>query len=295
MSLGSNKNGDLTIRFKPSIKCYNNDVLTCVNNTWIPRNITNLVTQGGEQGPPGEQGLQGPPGNDGEQGLQGIPGNDGEQGIQGPPGEQGIQGPPGNDGEQGPPGEQGIPGNDGDQGIQGIQGIQGTAGSFDNISVIVNLNTMIPIIKTTVGENSYILNASLLTPVSTSSSSVTGAWNPVNALVRDASWWMSGTDTGNEEWIKYDFGTPVLITGIYASFGNGRNGASNKIQGSTNNSTWVDIHTVDASKFAYNLNGDGQQTYSNYINTDTTYRYIRLYSAASPYCLYDFIQYIGVK
>lgn len=104
-----------------------------------------------------------------------------------------------------------------------------------------------------------------------------------------------GVDTSNPEWIRYDFGTPALISGIYASFGNGRNGAGNKIQGSSDASTWTDIHVVDAAKYVYNINGDSQQTYSNYINAPAAYRYIRLYSEPSPYCLYDFIQYIGVK
>ena len=31
------------------------------------------------------------------------------------------------------------------------------------------------------------------------------------------------------------------------------------------------------------------------IKGNTAYRYIRLYSDPSPYCLYDFIQYVGVK
>ncbi|MDR0855012.1 MAG: collagen-like protein, partial [Christensenellaceae bacterium] len=56
----------------------------------------------GEQGAPGEQGIQGIPGEQGapgEQGIQGIPG------VQGAPGEQGIQGIPG---------VQGAPGTDGD-------------------------------------------------------------------------------------------------------------------------------------------------------------------------------------
>lgn len=207
-------------------------------------------------------------------------------------GADGAQGLPGNDGMDGADGAQGLPGNDG---ADGADGAQGPPGSFDNITVITNLNTMTPVLRANVGPDQYVINSSLLTPVATSSSSVTSPWNPDNALVLDGAWWMSGVDTGNEEWIKYDFGTPVLVTGIYASFGNGRNGAGNKIQGSTDDSVWVDIHTFDFSKFIYNANGNSQQTYNNYISSDAAYRYIRLYSAPSPYCLYDFIQYTGVK
>ena len=44
------------------------------------------------QGPPGPQGLQGPPGIQGDRGLQGPPGRQGIQGICGIPGERGPQG-----------------------------------------------------------------------------------------------------------------------------------------------------------------------------------------------------------
>ena len=150
---------------------------------------------------------------------------------------------------------------------------------------------MTPVIKS----GTTVLNSVLLTPSSASASSVSGAWVATNALVRDGTWWMSGVDTNNEEWLQYDFGSPVLISGIYAAFTNGRNGANNKIQGSTDGTTWTDLHTFDGSKFVYNINGDNQQTYANTIAASAAYRYIRLYSAASPYCMYDFVQYSGVK
>ena len=88
----------------------------------------------GEQGPPGEQGVAGPPGKDGEQGppgeqgVAGPPGEDGtrgQPGDEGPPGEQGVAGPPGEDGARGRPGDQGPPG---DQGVAGLPGQDGARG-----------------------------------------------------------------------------------------------------------------------------------------------------------------------
>src|SRR3990167_10005587 len=53
---------------------------------------------GGDQGPEGPQGIQGPVGNDGATGDQGIQGPPGDTGAQGSQGIQGVQGPAGNDG-----------------------------------------------------------------------------------------------------------------------------------------------------------------------------------------------------
>jgi hypothetical protein len=294
MSFGTNQ-GDLTIRFKKGVKCQEKDVLTFIGNKWIPQSLDSILdgksnrdsnNEGGKQGPPGEPGK---PGRDGEQGLEGPPGPQGLQGIQGKPGARGPNGPPGKDGS-GNDGEQGPPGND------GAPGKQGPPGTFDGISVITNLNTVTPIIQAISGDNVYVINASTITPVSTDASSVTGEWDSDNALDLNGEWWMSDTNTDSEEWIKYDFGASVFITGIFASFANGRWGSNTVIQGSCDSLEWEDIHTIDKSIFMSNVNDTNQQTYSSYISGCTkSYRYIRLISDPCLYCQYDFIQYIGVK
>lgn len=57
--------------------------------------ITSCSKDDGEQGPQGEQGIQGEQGPQGEQGVQGEQGPQGEQGEQGEQGPQGEQGEPG--------------------------------------------------------------------------------------------------------------------------------------------------------------------------------------------------------
>jgi hypothetical protein len=74
------------------------------------------------QGPKGEQGLQGIQGLKGDQGIQGIKGDQGIQGIQGLKGDKGDQGIQGIKGDKGDKGDQGIQGIKGDQGIQGPLG-----------------------------------------------------------------------------------------------------------------------------------------------------------------------------
>jgi hypothetical protein len=75
-----------------------------------------------QQGPKGDQGIQGVKGDKGDQGIQG---EKGDQGVQGVKGDQGIQGVKGDKGDQG---IQGVKGDKGDQGIQGVKGDKGDQG-----------------------------------------------------------------------------------------------------------------------------------------------------------------------
>lgn len=69
-----------------------------------------LASLKGEQGEPGEQGIQGLPGEKGEPGAIGPKGDTGPQGAPGPIGPKGERGPAG---ETGPAGEKGDPGESG--------------------------------------------------------------------------------------------------------------------------------------------------------------------------------------
>lgn len=69
-----------------------------------------LASLKGEQGEPGEQGIQGLPGEKGEPGTIGPKGDTGPQGAPGPIGPKGERGPAG---ETGPAGEKGDPGESG--------------------------------------------------------------------------------------------------------------------------------------------------------------------------------------
>jgi len=80
---------------------------TCANLCWLL--YSNSYKSGSCQpkpipGPPGPQGIQGPPGQTGPQGVQGETGSPGPQGIQGETGSPGPQGIQGQTGPQGPAG-----------------------------------------------------------------------------------------------------------------------------------------------------------------------------------------------
>jgi hypothetical protein len=250
-----------------------------------------FISQQGSTGAQGATGAQGSQGNTGAQGSQGNTGAQGAQGEQGSQGNTGAQGAQGNTGAQGAQGNTGAQGSQGNTGAQGATGPAGSSSSGSISSTTINACVM-PLLKI----GSTIINAIPLIPTTATASSTSSPHIASNALTREGNWWMSGVDTNNAEWICYDFVSPVLITAIYSSCGNGRYGGGNKIQGSSNNSSWTDLHSFDYSKMVYNINGDSQQVYRNAIDTsNTAYRYIRLYSTASPYCLYDFIQYLGIR
>jgi len=60
------------------------------------------TTPAPQQGPPGQQGAQGPPGQQGQQGDQGQSGQQGYRGDQGRSGQQGQRGDQGQSGQRGP-------------------------------------------------------------------------------------------------------------------------------------------------------------------------------------------------
>jgi hypothetical protein len=188
----------------------------------------------------------------------------------------------------------------GPQGKAGLTGIQGEIGpmgpqgeaSTITIQTISNLGTFSPIIKAIASDGtSGILNALPLDIISASTSSSQTAWATNNTLTLDGTWWMSSIDSGNPEWVEYDFNSKVLLASVYASCTNGRNGNGVKIQASVDQSNWIDIHVFDSSKW---IIGIDQMTYQNSIIVQSAYKYIRLYSDPTSYCMYDYIKYFGV-
>ncbi len=130
----------------------------------------------------------------------------------------------------------------------------------------------------------------VLAPNSVSASTVTQPWIASNVLVEDGRWWMSAVNSNSPEWLLFDFGAAVTLTFVVARCGLGRHGAGNRIQGSTDGRTWVDLHAFVATGWNYQSTG---QTYTSAIQASGAYRYVRLYSDPSPYCLYDFVQFQG--
>jgi hypothetical protein len=131
-----------------------------------------------------------------------------------------------------------------------------------------------------------------LTPSAATLSSMAGGNTAANALSPGSSnLWMSAANTENQEYLQYDMGTTVLLTGLFCSFVNGRDGSSPRITASNDTTTWDTVHTFVSGNYSPSV--DGYRNYSAVINTSKTYRYVRVQSGPTVYCAYAYVQYFG--
>lgn len=246
----------------------------------------------------------GPTGPRGFQGFDGMPGLQGAVGPQGPEGPKGVMGSRGEMGPTGPRGYSGLDGDTGPQGIQGVtgplgetgpQGLQGPTGHKPNVSIQIDTSlTKVPIIKFVVDDDFVVINGTPQNPTAITASSFVQPWVPSNTLTADSQWWVSESDTGNPEWLTYDFGpNKIYLTSVYLLSGNGRGGTNIRLQGSNDENIWTELDPLSNTwRF---INATSLMEYTGQITGITdTYRYIRLYSDPTSYCLYDYVQYYGI-
>ena len=215
------------------------------------------------------------------------------KGIKGDPGPAGPAGPAGPSGPSGPAGPAGPAGPSGPSGPSGPAGPAGPTGPIGTIDINLSYEDVNGALITKISGsdgNSYIVNPPVLAPSIFSASTVSGSWNPENVDIIDNTWWMSHTDTGNEEWIKLDFGTEKRITYAKMITGLGRQG-NPRIEASNDDSTWTLITNISSSDWQLI---DTKIHISKYISLTNSYRYYRVISSAVPYLLYDYIKLYGV-
>lgn len=268
----------------------------------------------GPEGPAGPMGLTGPEGpmgpagaasEAGPAGPTGAPGPAGEPGPMGPTGPAGADGPAGPMGLTGPAGATGTPGSMGPSGPSGPAGSMGPAGPVGPAGASCTVETIYasaagnPIVRLSCTDGtSAVLNAVPLTPTVVTASSNTPGNFPTNAVSPDQPGWMSEVDTGNPEWLQFDFGAgrQVLVTGARAYIVNGRSGNPD-FQGSDDGSTWTTLSTYNPASFTFNgapWNGWGSYVDTIPAPTNDGYRYLRIYSAGAPYLYYSWLQFDGI-
>lgn len=230
----------------------------------------------GPAGPQGPQGIQGAQGLQGIHGLQGLTGAVGPQGPVGPSGLQGPAGVAGSDGAVGPPGSNGAAGPQGVAGPAGPTGPAGPEGAAGSVSVIV-------------------VEFGKLVPSAVSASSQTGAWSPAGVLTPGTTtMWLSGTDTGNQEYIRFDMGAPVLLTGLFCTFANGRDGLNTRIQASVDGAVWEPVAPFVPANYEP-VTPENFRNYHLKLNLSKTYRHVQILSDAMPYMDYAFVQFFGTQ
>jgi hypothetical protein len=105
--------------------------------------------------------------------------------------------------------------------------------------------------------------------------------------------WFSGISTGNDEWLEYDYGTPVRVMGVQAYVVNGRQGCNARVQGSNDEVVWTDLHSWDWTLQDYDVPWAGWTTYNATFEASDPYRYVRMFSDPCPYLYYSWLEFQG--
>lgn len=272
----------------------------------------------GATGATGADGADGADGSDGADGADGIDGVDGMDGADGMDGVDGANGAAGSDGLGSlirvsaaepsaacPAGgsivETGIDSDsDGvlaDEEVDssalvcnGQDGADGEDAATDEGSEPCSYEARPSSIRVTCESGVRDVDVVQLTPVLASASSILDGSSPAQALWSDQAGWMSEIDSGNPEWLRYDFGAAVVLTRVRAYM---VDGVSPMIQGSNDGETWTDIQALgEGSTFA----AGPWRLYASVdaaISTTSAYRYVRMYSEPTPFLYYAWLAFDG--
>jgi hypothetical protein len=268
----------------------------------------------GEQGNDGADGTAGADGEDGMAGVDGVDGADGADGIDGADGLAGAEGltslmrvtadePSDTCPAGGSLVETGID-DDRDTVLDdaeidrsalvcnGQDGADGEDAESDDDSCFVEHAA--DVIRLVCADHTRVLDSHILMPQAATSSSITGGWSAGQAAASDQAGWMSELDSGNPEWLQYDFGTPMVLTQVHAYAVMGRHGVHPVIQGSNDGITWTELVALGNGAGPGAAPWHGYGSMSEPIVTSTAYRYARLYSEPAPFIYYSWLAFEGV-
>lgn len=134
-----------------------------------------------------------------------------------------------------------------------------------------------------------VLPCSPLVPLAyNASSNVTDA----GALHRPGtgSFWMSGLDSGEEEWVEFLFESPVLVTALALHAAPGRDGTNVRLQ-AFQDDAWITLHTVDKARIRPTPSAS---VYTGAVeDAVATYTRYRIVSAPVSYTTYYYAQLFG--
>lgn len=134
-----------------------------------------------------------------------------------------------------------------------------------------------------------------LTPYAVTTSSVSS--NPphygTGVLSQDTAIWHSAVNTGNSEWLRFQFTNDESVTSLYCEFVWGRDGSNARLEGSDDGTAWTNLLNFDRSR--YEDQGSGYASYSATVVTSESFRYFRVMSNPAPYLAYRFIQLYGTR
>jgi len=116
--------------------------------------------------------------------------------------------------------------------------------------------------------------------VSFDSSSVQGIWAAENvANTGTNTFWMSASNSGNPEWVSFEYSEATIVTNVEIKFASGRQGFSPVFQGSNDNVNWDDL--VDVANTWECPTAAGNQRVCEYaVTTTQAYQFYRYHSDA---------------
>ena len=161
----------------------------------------------------------------------------------------------------------------------------GVSGTFSSLEEILANSTALSMLMSSTDAVDYLvrckdwIEAKGLVPIMTSNTTPSGVVSASSQSSSgyeaykafdgdDATYWVGGASTiGNYQWIKYDFGQAVTVERFCIKVRS--NIIKAKIQGSNDDSTWVDLTTLNTYTTETKITG--------YITNPASYRYYRVY------------------
>jgi len=109
---------------------------------------------------------------------------------------------------------------------------------------------------------------------------VQGIWNAENvANMGTNTFWMSASNSGNPEWVSFEYSEATIVSNVEIKFVNGRQGSGPVFQGSNDNVNWddlVDVTNVSQCPMAAN----NQRVCEYAVTTTQAYQFYRYHSDA---------------
>lgn len=124
---------------------------------------------------------------------------------------------------------------------------------------------------------------------SVEASSQTGNWNPDNLLnLAHGTYWMSEVNANQNEWVRFEFMEPTLVSSLKVRLNNGRQGSGPKIQGSQDGLSWDDLASVNSWQWP----NDQENFRYGIIELDApAYKFFRYHSGPTVYVLINHIKF----
>ena len=125
--------------------------------------------------------------------------------------------------------------------------------------------------------------------ISVNASSNTTTWVADNVLsAEEHTYWMSETNSGNEEWVVLEYDQAFVATSVNIVLNNGRQGSSPTLQGSHDGSDWIELASINSFDFPNDERNFRHVDLS--FSNDQAFKYYRYHSESTVYVLLEYIK-----